>query len=95
MQFISAWFHGYSSFQATEDAKKVVEEEKAYAQAEIESARESMQRIEQALHEQEELSGSVEKQVLIPLTLQMNTHEQISFPDFEPSPIVKLKYYLC
>lgn len=47
----------------------MVEEEKAYARSEIESARAAMQRIEQALHEQDQMSGSMEKQVLFPFKL--------------------------
>lgn len=50
-------------FQAIEDAKKVIEEERAFAHAEIESARAAMQRVEDALQEQEQMSRSAEKQV--------------------------------
>ncbi|KAL6009852.1 hypothetical protein ACLOJK_000283 [Asimina triloba] len=50
--------------QASEDAKKMVEEERAFARAEIESARATVQRIEEAIDEQERMSRSSEKQVM-------------------------------
>lgn len=49
--------------QASEDAKKLVEEERAYARAEIENARAAVQRVEEALQEYERMSGASGKQV--------------------------------
>lgn len=51
--------------QASEDAKKLVEEERAYARAEIENARAAVQRVEEALHEYEQMSGASGKQVFL------------------------------
>ena len=52
------------SIQASEDAKKVVEEEKVFARAEIENARAAVQRVEQAFQEQQQIPRSAEMQVL-------------------------------
>ncbi|XP_010908517.3 stomatal closure-related actin-binding protein 1 [Elaeis guineensis] len=49
--------------KASEDAKKVVEEERACARAKIESATAAVQRVLQAFHEHEKLSRSQEKQL--------------------------------
>ncbi|CAA2952318.1 E3 ubiquitin-protein ligase RNF167 [Olea europaea subsp. europaea] len=48
--------------QASEDAKKLVNQEKSFACTEINSAREAMQKIAQALEEQERLSQASGKQ---------------------------------
>lgn len=50
--------------QSSEDAKKLVDEERALARAEIESARAAVQRVEEALHKHEEMSRATGKQVL-------------------------------
>ncbi|KAL3611434.1 hypothetical protein D5086_002454 [Populus alba] len=50
--------------QASEDAKKLVDEERAYARAEIESARATVQRVEEALQEHERMSRALGKQVM-------------------------------
>lgn len=50
-------------FQASEDAKKLVDEERSFARAEIESAREAVRRVEEALEEQERISRASGKQV--------------------------------
>ncbi|MFS7895220.1 hypothetical protein Hanom_Chr00s002525g01701201 [Helianthus anomalus] len=42
--------------QASEDAKKLVDEERAFARTEIENARAAVQRVEEALQEQERMS---------------------------------------
>lgn len=51
-------------FQASEDAKKLVDEERAFARSEIESARAAVQRVEEALQEQERISRASGKQVM-------------------------------
>lgn len=56
---ISLLIHG----QASEDAKKLVDEERAFARAEIENARAAVQRVEEALQEQEQMSRASGKQV--------------------------------
>lgn len=48
--------------KASEDAKKLVEEERACARLKIESARTTVQRVVQAFHEHEKISRSTEKQ---------------------------------
>lgn len=50
-------------FQASEDAKELVDEERAFARAEIENAREAVRRVEEALEEQERISRASGKQV--------------------------------
>nr|XP_027068798.1 protein NRT1/ PTR FAMILY 4.6-like [Coffea arabica] len=49
--------------QASEDAKKLVDEERAFARAEIEKAREAVQRVEEALQEHERISRASGQQV--------------------------------
>ncbi|WOL03868.1 stomatal closure-related actin-binding protein 1 [Canna indica] len=49
--------------QATEDAKKVVEDERALARAEIESARAAVARVEKAFEDQELISSVSDKQI--------------------------------
>lgn len=51
------------NLQASEDAKKLVDEERAFARAEIESARAAVQKVESVLQEQERGSRAVGKQV--------------------------------
>lgn len=48
--------------QASEDAKKLVDEERAFARAEIENARAAVQRVEEALQEHERTSRATGKQ---------------------------------
>lgn len=50
-------------FQASEDAKKLVDEERSFARAEIENAREAVRRVEEALEEQERIARASGKQV--------------------------------
>lgn len=52
------------NFQASEDAKKLVDEERAFARAEIESARAAVQRVEESLQEHEQMSRASGKQVI-------------------------------
>lgn len=51
------------SKQASNDAKKLVDEERSFARAEIDSARAAVQRVEEALQEQEQMSRASGKQV--------------------------------
>jgi hypothetical protein len=49
--------------QASEDAKRIVEEERANAHIELESARNAVQRVQQAVQEHEKMSQNTGKQV--------------------------------
>ena len=49
--------------QASEDAKKLVDEERAFARSEIDNAREAVQRVEEVLQEHERMSRATGKQV--------------------------------
>lgn len=53
------WFH----LQASEDAKRLVNQERSFACAEIESARAVVQRFGEALEEEEKLAQTSGKQV--------------------------------
>lgn len=53
----------YILSQASEDAKKMVDEERAFARAEIDNARAAVQRVEEALQEHERMSRATVKQV--------------------------------
>lgn len=55
------------SLQASEDAKKLVNQERSFACAEIESARAVVQRFGEALEEEERISQTSGKQVKIEL----------------------------
>lgn len=55
--------------QASEDAKKLVDEERAFARAEIENAKAAVQRVEEALQEHERMSRASGKQVLLKFLL--------------------------
>lgn len=49
--------------QASEQAKRLVEEERSIARAEIENARAAVQRVEEAIQEHEQMSRASGKQV--------------------------------
>jgi len=51
--------------QASEDAKKLVDEERAFARAEIDNARSAVQRVEESLQEHERMSQASGKQVCV------------------------------
>lgn len=63
LSFLS--FDNCTVLQASEDAKKLVDEERAFARAEIENARAAVQRVEEALQEHERMSRALGKQVLL------------------------------
>lgn len=60
-----SWSECIFHLQASEDAKKLVSQERSFACAEIESARAVVQRFGEALEEQEKNSQASEKQVLL------------------------------
>lgn len=59
--------------QASEDARKLVDEERAFARAEIEAARAAVQRVEEALQEQERMSRASGKQVCMLCLFQFSS----------------------
>ncbi|MBA0807145.1 hypothetical protein Gohar_022969 [Gossypium harknessii] len=63
--------------QASEDAKKLVDKERAHAGAEIESARAAVQRVEEALQEQEQISRASGKQDLEELMKEVQEARRI------------------
>ncbi|KAA3489776.1 stomatal closure-related actin-binding protein 1-like [Gossypium australe] len=65
------------SVSASEDAKKLVDEERAHARAEIESARAAVQRVEEALQEQEQISRASGKQDLEELMKEVQEARRI------------------
>ena len=60
----------HQSIQASEDARKLVDEERAFARAEIEAARAAVQKVEEALQEHEQMSRASGKQVCVFCLLQ-------------------------
>ncbi|KAK8913942.1 hypothetical protein KSP39_PZI023734 [Platanthera zijinensis] len=79
--------------KATEDAKKVVEEERAHAHEEIDNARAAMRRIEQALNEQEIISESAEKQDLEELKKEVQEARRIKMLH-QPSRVMDMEHEL-
>ncbi|KAK8649686.1 hypothetical protein V6N13_139352 [Hibiscus sabdariffa] len=63
--------------QASQDAKKLVDEERAFARAEIENARAAVQRVEQALQEHEKMSLASCKQDLEELMKEVQEARRI------------------
>ncbi|KAJ0977983.1 hypothetical protein J5N97_013457 [Dioscorea zingiberensis] len=79
--------------KASEDAKKVAEEERAFARAEIESARAVVQRIEEALHEQESLSKCSEQRDLEELMQEVQEARRIKMLH-QPSKVMDMEHEL-
>ncbi|XP_049931687.1 stomatal closure-related actin-binding protein 1 isoform X2 [Nymphaea colorata] len=79
--------------QASEDAKKMVEEARAVAQAEIESAREAVHRIEQAFSEQEKVLQASEKQDLNELMKEVQEARRIKMLH-QPSKVMDMEHEL-
>lgn len=79
--------------QATEDAKKVVEEERAFAHAEIYSARKAVNRVEQTLREQEEMSRASEKQNIEELMKEVQEARRIKMLH-QPSKVMDMEHEL-
>ncbi|KAJ0978957.1 hypothetical protein J5N97_014431 [Dioscorea zingiberensis] len=76
--------------QASEDAQKVVEEERAHARAEIESAKSAVQRVEEAFREKEEISGSMEQQDLEELMGEVQEARRIKMLH-QPSKVMDME----
>ncbi|KAM0954019.1 hypothetical protein DsansV1_C01g0006151 [Dioscorea sansibarensis] len=76
--------------QASEDAKKVIEEERAYARTEIESARSAVQRVEEALCEKEQISANEEEQDLEELMAEVQEARRIKMLH-QPSKVMDME----
>ncbi|RZC77725.1 hypothetical protein C5167_002119 [Papaver somniferum] len=78
--------------QASEDAKKLVGEERAFARAEIDSARAAVQRVEEAL-EQERISKSFESQDTEGLKKEVQEARRIKMLH-QPSKVMDMEHEL-
>ncbi|GMI81621.1 stomatal closure-related actin binding protein 1 [Hibiscus trionum] len=79
--------------QASADAKKLVDEERAHARAEIESARAAVQRVEEALQEQEQMSRASGKQDLEELMKEVQEARRIKMLH-QPSKVMDMEHEL-
>ncbi|XP_010557466.1 PREDICTED: stomatal closure-related actin-binding protein 1-like [Tarenaya hassleriana] len=79
--------------QASEDAKKLVDEERAFARAEIESARAAVQRVEEAIHEHERMSRVSGKQDMEELMKEVQEARRIKMLH-QPSKVMDMEYEL-
>ncbi|XP_057484208.1 stomatal closure-related actin-binding protein 1-like [Actinidia eriantha] len=79
--------------QASEDAKKLVDEERAFARAEIENARAAVQRVEEALHEQERMSRASGKQDVEELMKEVQEARRIKMLH-QPSKVMDMDHEL-
>ncbi|CAN6560320.1 unnamed protein product [Malus baccata var. baccata] len=78
---------------ASEDAKKLVDEERAFARAEIENARAAVQRVEKALQEQEQMSRASGKQDLEELMKEVQEARRIKMLH-QPSKVMDMEHEL-
>ncbi|KAL1197973.1 Stomatal closure-related actin-binding protein 1 [Cardamine amara subsp. amara] len=79
--------------QASEDAKKLVDEERAFARAEIESARAAVQRVEEALRDHEQMSRASGKQDMEDLMKEVQEARRIKMLH-QPSKVMDMEYEL-
>uniref|UniRef100_A0A7N0V0Q6 Stomatal closure-related actin-binding protein 1 n=1 Tax=Kalanchoe fedtschenkoi TaxID=63787 RepID=A0A7N0V0Q6_KALFE len=79
--------------QASENAKELVDEERAFARAEIEKASEAVQRVEEAIQEHERISSSFEKQDLDELMKDVHEARRIKMLH-EPSKVMDMELEL-
>ncbi|KAF5727583.1 hypothetical protein HS088_TW22G01279 [Tripterygium wilfordii] len=79
--------------QASEDAKKLVDEERAFARAEIESARAAVQRVEDALQEHEQISRASGKQDVEELMKEVQEARRIKMLH-QPSKVMDMEHEL-
>ncbi|XP_052198075.1 stomatal closure-related actin-binding protein 1 [Diospyros lotus] len=79
--------------QASEDAKKLVDEERAFARAEIENARAAVQKVEEALQEQERMSRASGKQDLEELMKEVQEARRIKMLH-QPSKVMDMEHEL-
>ncbi|QCE01560.1 Stomatal closure-related actin-binding protein [Vigna unguiculata] len=79
--------------QASEDAKKIVDEERAFARAEIEDARAAVQRVEEALQEHERMSQASGKQDMEQLMKEVQEARRIKMLH-QPSKVMDMEHEL-
>ncbi|PPS14447.1 hypothetical protein GOBAR_AA06098 [Gossypium barbadense] len=79
--------------QASQDAKKLVDEERAFARAEIENARAAVQRVEEALQEHEKMSRATGKQDLEELMKEVQEARRIIMLH-QPSKVMDMEHEL-
>lgn len=79
--------------QASEDAKRLVDEERAFARTEIENARAAVQRVEEALQEQERLSRATGKQDVEELMKEVQEARRIKMLH-QPSKVMDMEHEL-
>lgn len=79
--------------QASEDAKKLVDEERAFARAEIDNARSAVQRVETVLQEQEQMSRASGKQDIEELMKEVQEARRIKMLH-QPSKVMDMEYEL-
>ncbi|KVI08108.1 hypothetical protein Ccrd_013523 [Cynara cardunculus var. scolymus] len=79
--------------QASEDAKKLVDEERAFARTEIENARAAVQRVEEALQEQERISQASGTQDLEELMKEVQEARRIKMLH-RPSKVMDMEHEL-
>lgn len=79
--------------QASEDAKKLVDEERSVARIEIENARAAVQRVEEALQEHEQISRASGKQDLEELMKEVQEARRIKMLH-EPSRVMDMQHEL-
>ncbi|XP_076908199.1 stomatal closure-related actin-binding protein 1-like [Bidens hawaiensis] len=79
--------------QASEDAKKLVDEERAFARTEIENARAAVQRVEEALQEQERMSQASRTQDMEALMKEVQEARRIKMLH-QPSKVMDMEHEL-
>ncbi|KAM6595962.1 stomatal closure-related actin-binding protein 1 isoform X2 [Cannabis sativa] len=79
--------------QASEDARRLVDEERAFARAEIEAARAAVQRVEEALQDQERMSRASGKQDLEELMKEVQEARRIKMLH-QPSKVMDMEHEL-
>lgn len=79
--------------QASEDAKRLVDEERAFARAEIENARAAVQRVEEALQEEDRMSRGSGKQDLEELMKEVQEARRIIMLH-QPSKVMDMELEL-
>ncbi|KAK7385888.1 hypothetical protein VNO78_31829 [Psophocarpus tetragonolobus] len=79
--------------QASEDAKKLVDEERDFARAEIEDARAAVQRVEEALQDHERMSQASGKQDLEQLMKEVQEARRIKMLH-QPSKVMDMEHEL-
>ncbi|CAM8916666.1 unnamed protein product [Rhodiola kirilowii] len=79
--------------QASEDAKKIIEEERAFARSEIEKAKESVKRVEAAIQEQDRISEASGKQDMDKLMKEVQEARRIKMLH-QPSKVMDMEHEL-